>query len=142
MRHAVDVINSEKNSSSAPAIIAPSTLVAAKLTARSIIDVKIVPNIPTSTKDSGVSIHLHVPQHLTLAETKRFTAKYTTAIPRTTHKNTGVIVMTAVIVSNVVIIPIITLAAMASNEHCAPRLQEQLQLSFDIVFTSNYIICF
>ena len=36
----------------------------------------------------------------------------------------------------------ITLAAIASSEHCAPRLQEQLQLNLDIVFTSSYSICF
>jgi len=48
IRHAVDVIISEKNVNNAPVIIAPITLVAAKLIARSTNDVRIVPSIPVS----------------------------------------------------------------------------------------------
>lgn len=116
-RQTVDVIRSEKKKRRTPTIIAPKTLVAGNVIANNIIERSIVPNIPARTNDKGVSIQPHNLRHLKLADTIRFTARYTTAIPKRTHKNAGVTVITAVIVSKVAIIPTIALAPIANNEH-------------------------
>ena len=97
--------------------MAPKTLAAGNVIANSTIERRIVPNIPARTSDKGVSIQLHNLRHLKLAATAKFTARYTTAIPKRTHKNAGVTVITAVIVSKVAIIPTIALAPIANNEH-------------------------
>ena len=132
IRQAVEVMNKEKKNKSAPVIIAPITLVAANVTARRTTDNKIAPKIPARINESGALMQLLLPQQFWLAATARFTARYTTAIPKTTHKNAGVTVITAVILKSVVTIPIIILAAMANKEHSEPLSQEQEQLYFDI----------
>jgi len=109
---ATTVIMREKKNSSAPVIIAPIMLVAAKVMARSITEVKIVPKIPIKRAVMLLQI-----QQLRLAlprtNTKKERANAPTAIPNTTHKNTGGTVMVAVMVKNAVTIPIKTLAITA-----------------------------
>ena len=58
--HAVEVIKSEKNSKSAPVIIAPITLVAANVIANKIIEVRTVPKTPAIASDSGALKQRHL----------------------------------------------------------------------------------
>lgn len=111
-RHTLDVMIKEKNKSKAPVIIAPIILVATNSIAKSITDVRIVPRIPVRKTDRegqrqvrGVLFTLResVP-------TAKTVSRYTTDIPSNTHKNAGVRVITAVIRSRIVIIPMIMLA--------------------------------
>ena len=140
IRHAVDIIKREKKKRRAPVINAPIILVAAKVIPKRIIAPRIVPKIPASNNERGVRRQRQVFLQPNLLLAKSTTPRYTTAIPSSTHKNAGVTVIVAVIVSNVVIIPIITLAPMASNEQLIPQQLLQLHFVFDIFFTSRIII--
>ena len=53
VRHAAEVTVREKKNKSAPVIIAPSTLVAAKVIPRRITAKRIVPRIPASKADKS-----------------------------------------------------------------------------------------
>ena len=134
IRHAVDVRVSAKNKSNMPAIIAPTTLVAAKVIASNITVVSTVPRIPVS---STVSVGHRQSRMLRLvvAVSINNTASHTTAIPNSTHKNAGVTVTVAVYTRKLVIIPIIILATTAS----AVQLVLQPQFIFVIIFTSVII---
>ena len=57
-------------------------------------------------------------------------------MPKTTHKNAGVTVITAVMRRNAVIIPIIILVTIAINGQLILQLQLYIEL-----FTSCYSIC-
>ena len=110
-KQAVEVIISEKKNIKSPAIIAPSTLVAAKATQRSIIDVRTVPKIPVSCARSRSHTHfLRLPG---IDDVNKPKARYTTAIPSVTHKNAGVKVITAVYRRIPAITPITILATVA-----------------------------
>ena len=126
----VSVKIKEKNAISAPVIIAPITLVATKVIAKSITDVKIAPKIPVKRTDRIGQTHplMFVPDKF--AETAKTTARYTTATPKTTHKNAGVTVITAVVLKIAAIIPTIMLPTIANIE------QFVLQVQIDIFFTS------
>ena len=63
--------------------------------------------------------------------------KYPTAIPNSTHKNAGVMVIVAVKVKTVVIKPIIMLARTAFTVQSI----SQLQFVVFIYFTPHFIIC-
>ena len=111
-KQAVDVMVKEKNNNNAPEIIAPKILVATNVIANSITDTKIVPKIPVNKTDK---IEQMQPRILLLLadDTASVTARYKIDMPNKTHRNTGVIVIAAVIVRNAVIIPIIILAKIA-----------------------------
>ncbi len=127
IRQVVAVIIREKNSSSAPAITAPAILVAPKVIARSISEVRIVPKIPV--RSTGSTVHTH----LTVWEAAiRVMPSIATAMPKVTHKNTGVRVIVAEYTRNVVMIPMIILATTAS----VVQLVLQQQFVLDIKFTS------
>lgn len=110
VRHAVKTIVRVKNPSSAPDKIAPSRLVAANVTPRSTSERKIVPSIPT--KRAIITEHIQdlssYPSEIDVI--RRLTPRYTTPIPKITHKKAGVRVIVALYVKNAVIILTIILA--------------------------------
>ena len=108
-----------------PVIIAPKMLVAAKGIAKSITAVSIVPSIPAS-KTGTTEQRQHLFETFRIAASVAgVIAKYTTAIPKTINKNTGVTVITAVIRKNAAIIPIIMLAIIAPHEQRLLSLQQR-----------------
>lgn len=125
IRHATVVTISEKNASNAPVMIAPITLVAANVIAKRTIDVKIAPSIPTKITDR--LLHTHPDLRIT-GDTASNIARYTTAMPKTTHKNAGVTVITALNCRNAVIIPIIILATMARPAQSLLQVQQKLAI--------------
>ncbi len=99
-------------------------LVAANVIPRRIIDTRIVPKIPksrvfTEEQKQPSPLEEHVPP-----EVARSIARYTTAIPRSTHKNAGVIVIVAIKVSIPAITPIMIAATIAMLVHCVLHRQE------------------
>ena len=135
-KHATDVTVREKNVKRAPEIIAPITLVATNSIAKRTTDVKIAPRIPVKSTGSTAQTHPLLPVPLTTAANIGVNARYTTAIPRTTHKNAGVIVITAVMRSIAVITPTIKLAIIESTE----QLFLHSQFKRPIIFTPLLII--
>ena len=120
---------SDKNAKSPPVIMAPVMLVATKSTANNITDNKIVPKIAMRTNDNDVHLQLFLTLGHWLIEVEtRIIARYTTAMPSTTHKNASPTVIAAVMRKNAVIIPIIILAITAKNG--------QVILQLHIFFTS------
>ena len=93
-----------------PVKIAPITLVATKVIAKRIIERSTEPRIPASK--TGIILHKHFlnPVLRSNIEDIRRIARYTIATPRTTHKNAGVTVITAINLSIAVTIPRIMLA--------------------------------
>ena len=113
-RQAVAVTVKEKKNSSKPTIIAPTTLVAAKVIAKRTIANKIVPKIPASRVLMAALTFLH--SGLTVSPvTVNNTARYPTAIPNTTQRKVGVTVIVAVNVKNAATTPIIALAIIAKT---------------------------
>lgn len=131
IRQAVDVRVSVKNKSSTPAMIAPITLVAAKVIASSIMLVSTVPRIPVRSTVSAGHRQSRI-LRLVVAVNINNTASHATAIPNSTHKNAGVTVTVAVNTRKLVIMPIIILATTAR----AVQLVLQPQFIFVIIFTS------
>ena len=129
-RQATDVTVSEKNASNAPLIIAPITLPAANAIPKRITDVKIVPRIPVSKAGRIEHTQPRIPLPRTTAPIIGVNARYTTAMPNKTHKNAGVMVITAVKVRIAVIIPIIILATM--------ELSKQLPLQVQLIELIHY----
>ena len=123
----------DKKARSRPEIIAPVKLVAANVIPNRIIAIRMVPRMPASKTGSIEQVQLRA----FLPLVKRSIARYTTAIPKTTHKNAGVIVIAAVIVRNAVIIPIIRLDTIA----IPVQLLLQLQPKFDILSPPTVSIC-
>lgn len=118
-------------------MIAPITLVAANDIDNNISEVRIVPRIPIiNAENAGHLQRVSSDLSLFFVPTKA-SARYTTAIPNTTHKNAGVTVITAEKVRNAVIIPMIMLATTAIP------VQSILhpQFEFDIIFHLRYTIC-
>lgn len=131
MRQTELVIKSEKKNSKRPVIIAPITLVAAKVMPRRITDVKIVPRM-------AVRNVVRLPQQssalkLRSAEVRRLMPRNPTAIPKRTHKNAGVIVIRAVKRKIAARTPIIMLAITDFTV----QLNVQSQFDVVIVFTST-----
>lgn len=131
IRHTALVIKSEKKNSRKPVIIAPITLVAANVMPRRIIDVKVVPRI-------AVRNVLRLPQQFSVpeqqnAEVRRLMPRNPTAMPRSTHKNAGVIVIRAVKRKIAARTPMIMLAIM----DFPVQLIVQSQFDVVIVFTST-----
>lgn len=93
-------------------IIAPVTLVAAKVVIRRMSAVKTVPIIPVKT----TVIREHAQPLLLMCAVKNGVIKrYAAAIPKSTHKITGVIVITAVKRRSATAIPTTMLATAAKN---------------------------
>ncbi len=120
-------------------MIAPMTLVAAKVTAKRIIDTSIAPSIAIRSTGRILQTQPLMPELRIATLVTSVIARYTTAIPSTTHKNAGVTVITAVKVRKAVIIPMIMLATIATPTQL--HLHPQLQFEQVIFFTSNVIIC-
>ena len=110
----MDVTVREKNIRRAPVIIAPNRLVAAKGIARSITDTKIVPRMPATSGVIAGHTQVRLLLFRIIAAVMGRIARYTTAMPKSTHKNAGVTVITAIKRSIAVIIPITM--SMSSNE--------------------------
>ena len=129
MRQVAVIIRSDRNNTSAPVMIAPITLVAAKDTASRITDVKTVPKIPRIRTGKTEHTQLRTPRPCNAGETPNNTARKRIAIPPATHKKAGVTVIVAVILSIAATKPKIMLAKIARVT------QEFLlhpQLKFDI----------
>ena len=88
------IIIREKKNKSAPDIIAPIILVAAKVMPSKITDVNIVPKTPAKNVLRKSQQWFLSPKYTD--DVIRVIPRYTTAIPNNTHKNAGVTVMTAV----------------------------------------------
>lgn len=86
----------EKNSNNPPVKIAPMTLVAANSIANKTTDNKMVPKMPANKTGNTPHRQTGARSRCTNALANNATARYTTAIPNTTHKNAGVTVITAV----------------------------------------------
>lgn len=129
IRQAVDVSIKDKNAKRPPVIIAPIILVATKSMASSTTDNKIAPKIPVTSADKTAHIQLFLALGRWAIDVEiRTIARYTTAIPSTTHKNASPTVITAVMRKKAVIIPIIMLTTIAKNG--------QVILQLHINFTS------
>ena len=76
------------------------------------IDSNTVPRIPASNTETILHRFTQQPLRKTAA-TAKVTARYTTAIPRSAHKNAGVTIIEPVILKNAAITPMIRLAAKA-----------------------------
>lgn len=113
------------------------TLVATMPTARRTMENKIEPRIPISRAPSVAHLQSQGSALLAMAAAKSSKARYTTAIPRTTHRKAGVTVMTAVICKNAATTPMMTLARIAA----IAQLHLKLQLHKDMWFTSHHNIC-
>ena len=116
IRHTVSVNIKERNPISAPEIIVPIMLVAAKVTPKSITDVNTAPKIATSKTESAEQAQLLTESSEICGDVIKSIARYTVAIPKATHKNAGVKVITAVVVRTAPIAPIIILAITETAE--------------------------
>lgn len=134
IRHAVSANIKEEKAKSKPVIIAPIILVAANVIANRTTDVNIAPNIPVNNTDKMGQIQFLTVTQREDADTAKSIARYTTAIPKATHKNAGVTVIVAVIVRNAVTTPIRILAIIATTE------QLDLQQQNDIHYSPPAII--
>lgn len=126
----------KKKNRSAPVRIAPIILVAANSMASRTMESNTVPRIPASSALTILHKLSQHPRRKRAAET-RIMARYTTAIPRSTHKNAVVRVIAAVILRKAAIIPIIRLVTTAIT------VQPGLQLLHDVdkKITSHIILC-
>lgn len=111
-------------------------LVATNVTPRRITDVRIEPKIPANTAES-VAGHEARASLSEKAEINSVKIRKATATPKTTHKNAGVTVITAVMRNIAAITPIIRLPMKASPV----QVTLFLQLKSDIYFTSHFNIC-
>lgn len=116
IRHTVSANIKEKNPIRAPEIIVPIMLVTAKVIPKRIKDVNIAPKIAVSKTESTGQIQLFTEMLENLDDNIRIIARYTVATPKTTHKNAGVKVITAVVESSAPIAPKIMLAITAITE--------------------------
>ena len=138
-RQAVSVRVRKNESKRSPVITAPIMLVATNSMARSTIAKKIVAIIAPNNTVRMFLIQQGdlLSQQFTDAIVIRRMARYTVAIPKTTHKKAGVTVIAAVILRKAAIMPTTMLTITATVVQVF--LQEQSQ--FDIYFTSRFIIC-
>ena len=103
----------DKNKIANPDIIAPTTLVAAKVTPKRISDVKAVPRIPVNKTGKIRHIQIRGVEPRESAKVTKIIARKTTEIPSKTHKNAGARVIVAEKVKNAAIIPIMMLPKIA-----------------------------
>ena len=130
-RQAVSVSIRKNDRRSRPVITAPRILVATNSTARS----TIAKNTVAITAPRSTVMILFTQQgdlfsqQLVDAAAMRTMARYTTAMPKTVHKNAGVTVMAAVILRKAAMIPTIMLTMRAT----VVQLPLQVQLLSDII---------
>jgi hypothetical protein len=134
-RQAVSVRVRKNDRSRSPVITAPIMLVAANSIASSIIAKKIVAIMAPRSTESVVLIQQgrQLLQQLIDTVVSSIMARYTTAMPKTTHKNAGVTVMAAVILRNAAIIP----TAMLIIRATVVQVFLHEQSLFDIYITSR-----
>lgn len=123
IRHTAELTNKERKVSSAPEMIAPNTLVAAKATPKSITAVKSVPNMPTVNIPKTLHIHSRTILDAELIAVKRIVPRYNSPTPKATHKKGIPIEITPVKVSTPATIPIIMLPATARKRQSTLLLQ-------------------
>ena len=134
IKHTVSANIKEKNPINAPEIMVPIMLVVAKVMPKRIKAVNTAPKIAVNKTERTGQIQLFTEIFENLADANKIIARYTVATPKTTHKNAGVNVITAVVRKTAAITPIMMLAIIAATE------QFDLQEQTDIFFTSFYII--
>ena len=129
-RQAVSVSTRKNESRRSPAKTAPRTLVAGNSIARSTTAKSMVAIIAPRSTEIILLIQQGdlFSQQLTDATVTRRMARYTTAMPKTTHKNAGVIVIAAVILRKAVMIP----TAMLTIRAIVVQLFLQVQSLVDI----------
>ena len=127
IKQAVVVIIAAKAAISTPVKIAPKTLVAAKVIAKSTTASKMVIRTAPSQTLSVRQTHSSAQPRL-LSPAIKASAKNATAIPKTTHKKAGVTVITAIYLNIAAVMPIIMLAARAIIVQSFLFEQLQLQL--------------
>ncbi|MBR2715655.1 MAG: hypothetical protein IKB73_05565 [Ruminococcus sp.] len=128
-KHDIVVIIKERDSSNSPTNTAPKALVAGNVMPSNITEIRIAPIIPAMNAEIIDFEHLGVSYRLS-DEMIYAVKRYTTAIPKTTHKNAGVTVIIPVIVSTALTIPITTLEAIAIIKHSFLLLQFCLSICF------------
>ena len=129
-RQAVSVSIRKNDRRSRPVITAPRMLVATNSTARSTIANSTVAIIaPRSTVIIFFIQQGLFSQQLIDAAVMRTIARYTTAMPKTVHKNAGVTVMAAVILRKAAMMP----TTMLTMRAIVVQLPLQVQLLSDII---------
>ena len=98
---------------SKPVIIAPVTLVAAKVIASNMTEVNIAPNIPVISANNTLFKQRRTSSQQEKADIHTSAAKVATAIPNATHKNAVPTVITAANLKTAVIAPTIMLIITA-----------------------------
>lgn len=132
IRQITEVIISVKPPAKIPTKIARITLVAAKVTAKSIIPAKRVRTIPVSICGTALQIQQSL-KRLIPTEVRSKTARNTAATPSATQKNGVATVIIAVKLNIATIIPTKTLAAMLISAQSNFVLQLQLVIFFTSV---------
>lgn len=107
-------------------MIVPMILVAANVMPRRITDVSTAPKIAVSKTESTGHTQLLTAMSENCGDIIKIIARYTAAIPKTTHKNAGVKVITAVVASTAPTAPKMMLAITAITEQL--DLQEQADI--------------
>ena len=115
-RQAVSVSVRKNDSKRSPVITAPIMLVAANSIASNTTAKRIVASTALSRTESVVLTQQgkQLLQQLIDTVVSSIIARYTTAMPKTTHKNAGVTVIAAVILRKAVIMPIAMLTIRAT----------------------------
>jgi hypothetical protein len=116
IKHTLSVNIKEKNPINAPEIIVPIILVVAKVIPKRIKDVNTAPKIAVNKTERTGQRQLFTAMLENLADVNKIIARYTVATPKTTHKNAGVKVITAVVRRTAPIAPKIILTITATTE--------------------------
>ena len=119
-----------KKASRAPVIIAPIMLVATNSIARSINDAITVPIMPVSKRESAEHLQLRTSLLRIVADNISVSARNTIAIPNKTHKNTGVIVITALMRRIAATTPTIKLKTIATPAQSLLQQQSRLDIFY------------
>ena len=136
-RQAVSVSVRKNDNRRSPVITAPIMLVATKSIASSIIAKRIVARIAPRSTERVVLMQQgrQLLQQLIDTVVRRTMARYTTAMPNTTHKNAGVTVMAAVILRNAAMMP----TAMLTMRDTVVQVFLHEQSLFDIFSPPNLL---
>lgn len=152
MRHTVSANIKEKNPINAPEIIVPIMLVVAKVIPKRSKDVNIAPKIAVNKTESTGQIQLLTAVFENLVDNINNSARYTAAMPKTTHKNAGVKAITAVVRRTAPIAPKIMLAMTATTEQLDLQEQKDIFSPPDTVYeitnrgvikeaTNSFVLC-
>lgn len=152
IRHTVSANIKEKNPINAPEIIVPIMLVVAKVIPKRIKEVNTAPKIAVNKTERTGQMQLFAVTLENLADVIKIIARYTTATPKTTHKNAGVKVITAVVVRTAPIAPKIILTITATTEQLDLQEQKDIFSPPDTVYeitnrgvikvsTNSFVLC-